>query len=156
MAKTVIQNISFEQLSYSELEAGDRLLVDQAKQMTQSAYAPYSHFLVGAALLMSNGEIVCGSNQENAASPSGLCAERTALFAAGAQYSGHSITAMALAAFTLDRFTRCPVTPCGACRQVMLESEQRQQSPIRLILYGEDAVYIFNSVSQLLPLHFTL
>ncbi|MBN2669032.1 MAG: cytidine deaminase [Bacteroidales bacterium] len=143
----VVENI--EQLS--EIE---RKLVASAKAIALQAYAPYSKFYVGAAVLLKNGEIVSGNNQENAAYPSGLCAERTAIFYANAQYPEQSITTLAVAVFTNNEFTTQPVTPCGSCRQVMLEAENRYQQPMRVIMVGQEKIYIANSVKDLLPLSF--
>ncbi|MBO5961222.1 MAG: cytidine deaminase, partial [Paludibacteraceae bacterium] len=109
--------------SYDELSETYQNLVDKAKQQTKTAYAPYSKFHVGAAVLMDNGEILCGSNQENAAYPSGLCAERTTLFYANAHYPDRKVVALAIAAAQNEAFLEEPISPCGACRQVMLEYE---------------------------------
>lgn len=137
-----------------ELSAQQRCLVEIAKQKTQDAYAPYSHFSVGAAALLANGEIVTGCNQENAAYPSGLCAERTTLFAANANYPNTPVTALAIACFTDGHFTQDTASPCGACRQVMLETEHRFAQPMEVILYGERECCVFHSASDLLPLNF--
>ena len=140
---------------YEELGEEDRLLVDKAKEMTSRSYAPYSEFHVGAAILMADGNIVLGANQENAAYPSGLCAERTAIFSAQAQHPELHITAIAIAARDINGcLTRKPVTPCGACRQVMIEIEQRYKRSMRVLLYGEDTVLAIDSASDLLPLSF--
>ena len=117
-----------------ELSAADRQLVEQAKQATANSYANYSHFHVGAALRLADGSIQIGANQENAAFSSGLCAERSAIFAAQAMHPEHAITALAIAACNANGFTQEPVTPCGACRQVILEMEDRYQSPVRIAL----------------------
>ena len=141
--------------TYDELTEQDRALIDAAKSATRHSYAPYSRFQVGAAALLGDGTIVTGANQENAAYPSGLCAERTALFHAGAAHPTLAVTALAIAAYTGGKFTNIPVPPCGACRQVMLETEQRYGIPIRMLLYGTEAIYIVpDGVAQLLPLVF--
>ncbi len=142
--------------AYEELSDADRQLVDKAKEMTYHSYAPYSHFSVGAAVLLANGETVCGSNQENAAYPSGLCAERTTLFFANSQYPDVAVTAIAIAARNESgAFVEQPVSPCGACRQVMLESQWRGGKPLRILLYGSECTYELNRVEDLLPLCFT-
>ena len=140
--------------SYDELTPELARLVDLAKAKTQDAYSPYSGFSVGAAALLANGEVVTGANQENAAYPSGLCAERVALFAANANQPKQAVVALAIAAYTKGHFTTRVVSPCGACRQVMLETEHRYQQPMRVVLYGEDECYVFESASDLLPLNF--
>ena len=140
--------------AFDELPEADRQLVLAAQEATQRSYAPYSHFHVGAAVRLDDGTVVTGCNQENAAFPSGLCAERTALFAAGAQHPGHGVVALAIAAADADGLTSIPTPPCGACRQVMLESETRAGRPMRILLYGTQGTYVIESVGQLLPLTF--
>ena len=137
-----------------ELDAELRQLVEIAKQKTQDAYCPYSHFHVGAAVLLADGQIVTGANQENAAYPSGLCAERTTLFAANANHPQTPVVALALACYTNGHFTKDVTSPCGACRQVMLETEKRFGTPIKVILYSEAGCYVFDSAADLLPLSF--
>ena len=137
-----------------ELDAELRQLVEIAKQKTQDAYCPYSHFHVGAAVLLADGQIVTGANQENAAYPSGLCAERTTLFAANANHPQTPVVALALACYTNGHFTKDVASPCGACRQVMLETEKRFGIPIKVILYSEAGCYVFDSAADLLPLSF--
>ncbi len=139
---------------WEELSPQDRQLIEAAKQATQTSYSPYSHFQVGAAALLANGVIFTGSNQENAAFPSGLCAERTTLFSANAHYPDQPVLALAVAAFTGDHFLREPIPPCGACRQVILEIEDRFKHPIRILLYGTDGVHVVDSVQALLPFQF--
>lgn len=149
--KTVIQECQMDELS-----AEDRQLVEQAIEATRRSYAPYSHFHVGAAVRLGNGEIVIGCNQENAAYPSGLCAERTALFAAGAQYPDVPVRVLAVAARGTDgEMTEEPTGPCGSCRQVIIESETRAKHPIRILLYGRRCVYIIDGIRQLMPLTFS-
>ena len=138
--------------SYDELEPALAQLVDIAKAKTQDAYCPYSHFHVGAAVLLADGQIVTGANQENAAYPSGLCAERTALFAANANHPHTPV--VALACYTPGHFTKDVASPCGACRQVMLETEQRFSTPIKVVLYSETACYVFDCATDLLPMSF--
>ena len=142
-------------LTWDELSDGQRELITAAKQMTGKSYSPYSHFSVGAAVRLSNGGIICGSNQENAAYPSGLCAERTALFAANANYPDQAVVSLAIACFTGGHFTRQPGSPCGGCRQVMVETEHRYGQPMEILLYGEEYIYQFRSAADLLPLVFT-
>lgn len=132
----------------------EKKLIEAAKNATKDAYVPYSHFRVGAAILLENGEIVAANNQENAAYPSGLCAERTAVFFANAVYPTQKVLMLAVAAFHKGRFTHEVITPCGACRQVLLEVENRFSQPIRILLYGEEGVYVVNSIKDLLPLSF--
>lgn len=137
-----------------ELSAEDRQLLEEARQMTRTSYSPYSHFQVGAALRLADGQIFRGSNQENAAFPTGLCAERTAFFAAQANAPEVAPVAIAIAAFTNGAFTDKPVSPCGSCRQALLEAETRYHQPIRVLLYGTEGVYVIESMKSLLPLDF--
>lgn len=152
--ETIHIDITVRACSMDELSAADRQLVEQAKQATANSYANYSHFHVGAALRLADGSIQIGANQENAAFSSGLCAERSAIFAAQAMHPEHAITALAIAACNANGFTQEPVTPCGACRQVILEMEDRYQSPVRILLYGQRVVYCLESVRDLMPLSF--
>ena len=140
--------------SYEELEPSLAQLVDIAKAKTQDAYCPYSNFHVGAAVLLADGQIVTGANQENAAYPSGLCAERTALFAANANYPQTPVIALALACYTNGHFTKDVASPCGACRQVMLETEKRFSTPMKVVLYSEAGCYVFDKAIDLLPMSF--
>ena len=137
---------------WNELTDEQREVLTIAKEQTKHSYCPYSQFHVGAAAKLANGVIIPGCNQENAAYPSGLCAERTALFAAGAQYPEQPVTKLAIACFTDGHFTKEPGSPCGACRQVMLETEHRYGGKMEVLLYGEDAIYVFESAADLLPL----
>lgn len=139
---------------YDELSEADRSLVKAAMNATAHSYVPYSHFSVGAAALLSDGSVVTGSNQENAAYPSGICAERTTLFYANSQYPDLPVVALAIAARTEKDFINRPIPPCGACRQVILETEKRYGHPIRTLLYGKECVYEIKSVGDLLPLSF--
>ena len=149
-------NIIYSELeSLSELEATDRNLLDRAAEACDNAYAPYSSFQVGAALLLDNGEIVCGSNQENAAYPSGLCAERVAMFAASAKYPGVAFKSIAITAKSKKFAINYPVSPCGACRQVMAEYENLGKKPFKVLLKGEHGkIVIIKNISSLLPLAF--
>ena len=138
----------------TELSEEDRQLVEAAKQATDSSYAPYSKFRVGAAVRLKDGTVVAGANQENAAYPSGLCAERTALFAAGAQHPEQPVVALAIAARKGRQFIPHPISPCGACRQVISGVEERYDVPIRILLYGTEGVLVSEGISPLLPLRF--
>ncbi|MBQ7462205.1 MAG: cytidine deaminase [Bacteroidaceae bacterium] len=138
----------------AELSEEDRELVEAAKQATNGSYAPYSKFLVGAAARLKDGTVVKGANQENAAFPSGLCAERTALFAAGAQHPQQPVVALAIAARKGRQFLPQPISPCGACRQVISGVEERYGIPIRIMLYGTEGVLVSEGISPLLPLRF--
>ena len=121
---------------YDELNEGDRSLIKTAMEATARSYSPYSHFSVGAAALLGNGTVVTGTNQENAAYPSGLCAERTTLFYANSQYPDQPVVTLAIAARTEKDFIDHPIPPCGACRQVILETEKRYKHPIRILFYA--------------------
>ena len=146
--------INYDFVSESELSAEDQELVTRAKEATKNSYANYSHFYVGAALRLENGEIIIGANQENAAFPSGLCAERTAVFAAQAQHPEQPIKTLAIAARNANGFVKEPISRCGPCRQVILEVEDRYKQPVRILLYGTDGVYVIDSVKDLLPFCF--
>lgn len=145
-------NMQFCQMD--ELSAEDQELVRAAIEATANSYARYSNFNVGAALRLADGSITTGANQENAAFPSGLCAERCAIFAAQSHHPEHAITALAIAAKNVNGLMPDPVSPCGACRQVILEMEDRYQQPVRILLYGTRGVYCINSVKDLMPLSF--
>lgn len=140
--------------NYNELPETYKTLIDKAKNITKNAYARYSGFNVGAAILLNNGETVCGTNQENAAYPSGLCAERVTMFYANSKYPDAAPKAIAIAAFHNNEFTYEPVTPCGGCRQVLLESETRYGHDIEVLLYGRNMIYKLKSIKDLLPLAF--
>jgi len=151
-----IINICYETYSaLSELPDADRLLVERAQQSAKDAYAPYSKFHVGAAVLLDDGEVVTGNNQENAAYPSGLCAERVAVFYALASHPKAEIAAIAIAAFSDDSQLKTPPFPCGACRQVLAEYEYRQKKPIRFIFHAQSGTtVVMESVDNLLPFPF--
>lgn len=142
--------------AWEELGEEDCQLADAAIEATHRSYAPYSRFSVGAAVRLANGLIITGTNQENAAYPSGLCAERTALFYANSQYPDQAVTALAIVSRPSDSSSIseeiCP--PCGACRQVMLETEQRFGHPMKVLLCGAKNVCIVERASHLLPLFF--
>ena len=147
--------IEYEYLnSYKELPENDRVLVEKAIEALGGAYAPYSGFQVGAALRLKGGQILKGANQENAAYPSGLCAERTAMFYANANYPALPIEAIAVVAAVDGRLERGITYPCGACRQVMIEFEKKGGEDIKVILAGSDTVEVFKSVRDILPFSF--
>lgn len=149
--KSVIQACQMDELS-----AEEQHLVNLAIEATGRSYAPYSNFHVGAAVRLENSEEIIGCNQENAAYPSGLCAERTALFAAGAQYPDVGVQMLAIAARGTDGELQYePVGPCGSCRQVIVESETRAGHPIRILLYGRKCVYVIDGIRKLMPLMFS-
>ena len=151
--KLEIQLEVFE--SISELPEDIQELMNKAQQARENAYAPYSHFKVGAALRLLSGETVIGNNQENAAFPSGLCAERVAVFHAGATSPGQTITDMTVSVRSLKHTVTEPIAPCGACRQSLAEYEQNQKSPITVYFMGESGkVMKAASIKDLLPLIF--
>ncbi|MBR5934572.1 MAG: cytidine deaminase [Bacteroidaceae bacterium] len=153
--KKFSHTVNWSVLSQEELENNDLMLVKAAQEATAGSWSPYSGFSVGAALLLDDGTVVTGSNQENAAYPSGLCAERTALFAAGHAHPGKAVVALAIAARNKNGFTAQPITPCGACRQVLAETEQRGGKPIRYILYGTQGTMIIEGgTDAILPFCF--
>ena len=154
--KTKEIKIAVEVLEFEELTPLEQTLVTRAREMTSKSYAPYSRFCVGAAIALSNGEIVTGANQENVAYPSGTCAERSACFYAHAQYPDAKFVEMAIAARGTDgEFVTEPISPCGACRQALLESETLAGANVPVLLAGQDVIYKLQSVKSLLPLAFT-
>lgn len=144
--------IYFGQLA--EFSKEDQELIAYAIEALDNYYAKYSNFNVGAAIRLSDGKIIKGANQENASFPAGLCAERTAIFAAQAQYPDLSITALAVAARNCSGILNKPITPCGICRQTIQEIESRYHKPVRILLYGKDGVYALDGINKLLPLSF--
>lgn len=141
--------------TFSELPDCDKEVVEAARAATANSYAVYSGFNVGAAVRLGNGTIVSGSNQENAAYPSGLCAERTTLFWANSQYPAQPVEVLTIAARNSQGELETPIPPCGACRQVILETEKRFGNSIRIILYGSKQCYIIeDGIKALLPLSF--
>jgi len=149
--KTTIQVAQLNELSEKEKQ-----VVELAIQATSRSYAPYSHFHVGAGLLLENGMTFMGCNQENVAFPAGICAERSAIFAAGAQYPDQAVVLLAIAARDEQgELTEEPVSPCGSCRQVIIETETRFRHPVRILLYGCKHIYIINGIKQLMPLSFS-
>jgi len=147
--------ISYQEYhSVDELNPEDRELAAEAIKAMEGAYAPYSHFHVGAAVRMSNGQIVRGANQENAAFPSGLCAERTAMFAASARYPDKDMLSIAIAGGVMGRLAHEPATPCGACRQVMAQYQAKSGKPMSILMVASDQILKFEKVDDILPLIF--
>ena len=153
MKKNTI-TIQYKSLDLSEVSEEDKFLINKAEEIRDKAYAVYSDFYVGASLLLDNGEIIMGNNQENIAFPSSLCAERVAIFYCKANYPDSKIRKIAITAKSIKEAYHEVVTPCGSCRQVISEYERNQGSPIEIILKGEQEVLIFNSIKDLLPLSF--
>lgn len=149
-------NFSFEVYNSSEdLSKDDAKLVAEARNITANAYAPYSHFNVGAIAKLANGQTITGTNQENAAYPVGICAERVLLSAAATLFPNIAIDTLAISYDNKNGKSNHPISPCGICRQTLLEYEERVKQPIRLILSGlEGKIYIIKKASQLLPLSF--
>lgn len=152
--KNLKLEINMDFCSINELSNVEQKMVEKACESTKNSYAPYSKFHVGAAVLLKNGTIITGANQENAAFPSGLCAERTAVFAAQANYPDQPILILAIAASDSNGLREKPITPCGSCRQVILEVEERYKHPVEILLYGRKGIYRIKSVKDLLPLSF--
>lgn len=141
--------------SFEQLSPNDQALMIEAVSARKNAYAPYSKFRVGAAVEMDNTEIVIGSNQENASYPSGLCAERVAIFQAGARFPGVTVKTIAITATSDNYQVSVPAAPCGNCRQAIFEYEFKQKQPIRILLMGEKgSVVECNAIADLLPLGF--
>lgn len=146
--------IHYQFATMDELPQEEQELITAAIQATRNSYANYSHFHVGAALRLADGSIMIGANQENAAFPSSLCAERSAIFAAQSQKPEQAILTLAIAARNGQGMLRQPVTPCGGCRQVIMEMEDRYRRPVSILLYGTEGIYRFQSVKDLLPFSF--
>ena len=155
MKTTEIKIVVHEFENIDELPVNDQNLLLEARRITGHAYAPYSGFHVGAAVLLENGLIVSGNNQENSAYPSGLCAERVALFYANANYPDSGVQTIAISAAKRGVLVNEPVKPCGSCRQALAETEVRFNTPIRIILDGQDGILVLNGVESLLPLSFS-
>ena len=154
--KNLDVNIQIKEFQMDELSKVDRAMVDIAIECTKSSYAKYSQFHVGASILLANKAIIRGCNQENAAFPAGICAERSAIFAAGAQFPDQPVKILAIAARDHSgELTEEPVSPCGTCRQVMIETETRFNTPIHILLYGKRRVYVIDGIRNLMPLSFT-
>ncbi len=154
MKKTEYITTVLEYNSIEELDSINQALIAKAKEATQTSYSPYSKFKVGAAILLENGEIIQGSNQENSAYPSGLCAERVAMFYANSKYPDTPVKSIAIACYNNNQFLDRPIPPCGSCRQVLLETEERYHTPINVFLYGQKSIYEIKNIKQLLPLYF--
>ena len=152
--KEINLTINIKEYSISELSSIQQNLIKKAKEIAKTAYAPYSKFRVGSAILLENGKIITGNNQENIAYPSGLCAERVAMFYANAQYPNVPVQMIAITSYFKNDFLIIPSSPCGACRQVLLETEMRFQKDILVILAGKNKVQIIKNVKDLLPLFF--
>lgn len=151
------EKLTIDYLHFSgieELPADDRDLAEAAVNAMKASYAPYSRFNVGAAVRLEDGTVVTGANQENAAFPSGLCAERTALFSAGASYPRKAVVEIAVAGGAGMTLNAEPVPPCGACRQVMMETQVRAGRNMSILLVGADSVYKFSRVQDLMPFSF--
>jgi len=154
--KNIDLTVSFKEFSGDdELQAEEKALLAEAKQAMDRAYAPYSTYNVGAAVLLDNGEIITGNNQENVAYPSGICAERVALFYASSRFPDIPVKAIAITAKAKDFKINQPVTPCGSCRQVMAETETRFGNKMKLIMKGENGkIIMVEGVNNILPLMF--
>ena len=147
--------VRIEELSINSLDPNKRALIEQAKQARDSSYAPFSEFYVGCSVLHENGHIGLGSNQENASFPSGLCAERVALFYTSSNYPDQKIKTIAISAYSKNFEIKEYISPCGGCRQVMAEYEEKQAQPIRILLHSpNNKVLIANSVEDILPFIF--
>ena len=154
--KEITLNSTIWSAQTDELTETERSLIEQAIEATKRSYAPYSHFHVGAALLLKNGKTFIGCNQENAAFAAGICAERSAIFAAGAQHPDQPVVMLAIAARnSKGQLLQEPISPCGTCRQVMVETETRFQTTIRILLYGCRQTYVVDGVGSLMPLSFS-
>lgn len=154
MAKKITHKVEAEIFEYSELSTDEKSLVDHAIGMLNQAYAPYSKFSVGAAVLLENGKVVKGSNQENAAYPSGLCAERVAIFSAGANYPNERIRKVAIVAKSQNASDFVMASSCGNCRQAMMEYESKQDKPIELLFVRPNKEILKTTVCDLLPFGF--
>ena len=154
MREIELKTTIYEYDSSKELTQSEQDLINVSKEVVKNAYAPYSKFQVGAAVLLENGEIVTGTNQENAAYPSGLCAERVAIFYANSKYPNVPVKAIAVSAFTNDDYIRTPVPPCGSCRQVISETETRFETPIKIYLVSKTKITVIEDAKSLLPLNF--
>lgn len=151
----LVLNSTIKVAQMEELSDEEQALIHRAIEATHNSYAPYSNFHVGTAVLLENGETILGSNQENVSFGAGLCAERSALFAAGSRYPNTPVKMIAIAARKADgSLQESPISPCGICRQVMIEVETRYNNPIRILLYGTKQVYMINSIKELMPLSF--
>ena len=155
MKEVKIESILYIFENLEELPKDVVFLMKKAFEARDKAYAPYSKFNVGAALLLDNGEIITGNNQENASYPSGLCAERTAIYYAGSQYPNAKVVRIAISATSINKPLSSPIPPCGACRQAIAEYEVKQEAPIEIYFMGESgSIAKSSSLANLLPLVF--
>lgn len=152
-ARTITTKLLVAQMN--ELPFDDVELIEHAISQTEKSYSPYSKFNVGAAIRLENGETVVGCNQENAAFGVTMCAERSALFAAGAKCPEVAVTAIAIAARDAEGLLREPISPCGVCRQAMVETETRYNRRLRILLYGTEKIYVIDGIAELMPLTFS-
>ena len=152
--KEIVLQTNIKACTLDELSAQDREIVEVARKATANSYAVYSGFNVGAAVRLSDGTVVSGTNQENAAYPSGLCAERTTIFWANSQYPDKAVEVLAIAARTSQGELERPISPCGACRQVMAQYQLKSGIPMRILLVGAHKVWEFGKVDDLLPFIF--
>ena len=152
--KKVIIKSEFSLFKFEELDDVLKTLVSKAIDATDNSYSPYSNFKVGAALQLEDGTIVIGANQENAAFSVTMCAERSAIFNAQSNHPNLAITTIAIAAKNVNGLLHTPISPCGSCRQVILEMEQRYKRNIKILLCGSEGIYVINSIKDLLPLSF--
>lgn len=149
-------NIDYENISnQEELSEKEKILTQKAKEASYKAYAPYSNFTVGACVLLANGEYITGNNQENAAYPSGMCAERVALFAASAMYPNVAVESIAVFSGVIDKKENAIISPCGGCRQTMAEYENISNQPITVLLCGSKEIIKLKGINSLLPFMFT-
>jgi len=155
MKEVIIETKFTEYSSVNELSSDLKILSEKAVEVIDNAYAPYSEFYVGAAVLLENGEIITGTNQENAAYPSGLCAERTAIFYANSKYPNVAVKAIAVSAKKDGDLLSQAIPPCGACRQVLLETETRFKNKMKVLMISKNSVLTIDSAKSLLPLSFT-
>ncbi|MDZ7738574.1 MAG: cytidine deaminase [Bacteroidales bacterium] len=153
--KRIVELIYNEYKSKEELSAQEQILIEAASKSSLNAYSPYSGFSVGAAVMLDTGEIITGNNRENAAFPAGICAEHSAIACAGSNYPGSAITSLAICARKKKILTDEPVSPCGKCRQVISEEEDRSGKQIRIILHGVSRTLVIDGIKNLLPLHFS-
>ncbi len=154
MKKVDIITTTYEYDSVEEFNEVEKKLINKSKEAVKNAYAPYSKFNVGAAVLLANGEIISGTNQENAAYPSGLCAERVAIFYANSKFPEIPVKAIAVTAFTNNKFIETPIPPCGSCRQVIVETQTRFKTPIKIYLVSKNKITVIQDAKTLLPINF--
>ena len=155
MKTTEIKIVVFEYQNFDELPEKDQVLLLEARKISAKAYSPYSGFKVGAAVLLGNDQIFTGNNQENSAYPSGLCAERVALFYANANCPESEVKSIAISAQKDGELVRETIKPCGSCRQAMAETEFRFKNPIRIILDSQNTILVLQGIESLLPLSFS-